>query len=74
VHAEGAGASSRRFTARHSSSLTSVIESRLPRLSTRIVASSGAARISASESRRVFFSTLTSTCHQRGDSRLDFSS
>ena len=54
-------ASSRRVTAFHSASLTGVIDSRLPRCSTRIVASSGLARISASESRRVFFSTLTST-------------
>jgi diguanylate cyclase (GGDEF)-like protein len=61
-------------TARHSSSLTGVIDSRLPGLSTTIVASSGAWRSSRSDSSRVLRTRRTSTWIQRGCARLDFGS
>ena len=59
---------------RHSSALTGVIESRLPRLRTTIVASAGSARMSASEKRRVFRTSLTSTFSHFGASGRDFGS
>ena len=65
---------SSRPTARHSCGVTGVIDRRLPVASTRIVASSGAARISRSGSSRVLRVSVTSSCTQRGLSGLDLGS
>ena len=58
----------------HSSGVTGVIDSRLPLRSVTMVDSAGAARISASDTRRVLRTSLTSTFHQRGSSRVDLGS
>ena len=61
-------------TACHSAGVTAVIDRRLPRFNTCIVARAGASRISASDSRRVLRTSFTSTCTQRGASRVDLAS
>ena len=62
------------LTAFHSAGVTGVIDSRLPLRSVTIVDSAGVARISASGTRRVLRTSLTSTFHQRGSSRVDLGS
>ena len=63
---------SRCSTACHSVGVTGVMDSRLPRCSTCMPASSGASRISLRLSNRVVSRQRTSTCTQRGAARLGF--
>lgn len=59
---------------RHSARVTGVIDSRLPRASTRMSASSSCSRSAASGTSADFFTKRTSTSSQRGVSCVDFGS
>src|SRR5262249_37313582 len=73
VHAP-AGRSARRVIFSHSAAVTGVIDKRLPRRNVTMSSSPCVSRSSASGISRVLRTSFTSTCSQRGSSRVDFGS